>query len=159
VIIDLLGSLDDSKLRVRVISQENEICKEYLDMLDKAGLEYEYYDGDNPLHKEELDSWGIQSFPVVQIISKENSRHIPTDAHGRELELIEHQFVSGWDLTVQSIETKIYEIEHGDESWNFTNYDPIYTCTWNIECTSTNQPPFIFSINSCYISNDTFKFD
>lgn len=59
---------------VRIIkSKDCTNCQSYLPRLDKQGYAYEVYDGDAPENQEELDKWGVEEFPVIQLISRDDT--------------------------------------------------------------------------------------
>lgn len=59
-------------MKVRIIKSENcSTCKFYIKRLNDAKFTFESYDGDEPANSKQLDDWGIEDYPVVQIVQDE----------------------------------------------------------------------------------------
>ncbi len=56
-------------MRIRIIKSETcDNCKKYLNHLDKLGFtDYDLYDADDPQNQKELDVWGIDDMPIIQV--------------------------------------------------------------------------------------------
>ncbi len=91
-------------MKVRIIKTEDcQICQEYLPRLDKIGFEYETYDADDPVNDAELDKWGIDDLPVIQLIDGD---------------LVRHQFPPRATLSPRMLNFKIEEIQRNDRRHN-----------------------------------------
>lgn len=51
------------------MSVECEVCEKYKKRLSAQNFSYETYDADVPENQAQLDIWGVDDLPVVQIIS------------------------------------------------------------------------------------------
>jgi len=43
----------------------------YIEQLENQNYDFEVYDADAPENSDQLDAWGVESTPVVQIISED----------------------------------------------------------------------------------------
>lgn len=82
---------------VRIIKSENcSNCQSYLPRLNKQGYKYEVYDGDASENQGELDKWGIDEFPVIQIVSRDEDGNVE----------VEHQWAPGKMLASRFIDVQ-----------------------------------------------------
>lgn len=62
-------------MKVRVVTSQQGCLaarsSQYINSLNSQNYDFETYDADLPEHQEKLDKWGIQSFPVVQILEND----------------------------------------------------------------------------------------
>lgn len=64
-------------LFVRVISSEKcPNCQAYKNTLSKRKFEHVIYDADDDNNQDQLDSWGINEMPVVQIVQNKDNKDI-----------------------------------------------------------------------------------
>ena len=80
IIESLLGFSKEEELQVRIIASENASILQFRRLSMRGsiggvegvwndlGLEYEFYNADDPDNKKELDKWRIDMLPVVQIV-------------------------------------------------------------------------------------------
>ncbi len=92
-------------LITRIIkTRECSICDLWLPRLDKQDFQYEIYDADAPENQKELDDWGIDDLPVIQIVQR-------TD----ESDVVKFQFPPG-TYSVRAINHKTTQIESQSNS-------------------------------------------
>lgn len=90
------------RLFVRIVKSESCLtCQEWLPRLDKQGYSYEVYDGDADENQNELDAWGVNVFPVIQIISRDDDDNVE----------VEHQWEPGKVMGTRWIDIKKKELE------------------------------------------------
>jgi len=63
-------------VKIRLIgSKDCEKCAEAQKVYKKQKLEFEFYDADLDENQKQLDSWGVDDMPVIQIIDGEKVIH------------------------------------------------------------------------------------
>lgn len=79
---------------VRIIkSNDCTNCQSYLPRLDKQGYTYEVYDGDAPENQDELDKWGVDEFPVIQLISRDDDGDVQIEYQWAPGKMISPRFI------------------------------------------------------------------